>query len=270
MEKTSTHDDDYVDIVLGYHHVLLFSLVFGVLIFGTGYFVGFHRARSDQDRSSAVSRNTRDTSQSAATPAASPGLIPQIVTEPFAATDVVQDMEKVSTASVAQTTDGEPETAAAVTEPAPTAAPEAASSVAASPAQDGTAQGRTPQGQTAPPVSPGTKPAAVPAVEVQRAEPSQPVGNQSRASTPASPPRPSSSPAAGGNIYLQVSTFGTRQDAEQLINDLAAEGFRAVIDGTLAAGKHTVLVGPFVDLRAASGQAKELRETNREAFPVRR
>lgn len=268
MEK-STRDGEYIDIVLGYHHVLLFSLVFGVLIFGTGYFVGFRQARTDHDTQSAASTGTRVASRVAGTPTASPGLIPQIVAEPFVPDDVVKDMKKMSTASltVGRTTDGEPVSSSiAAAELASAASPEAASPEAGAP---------TPS-TTSPLPTSEAKPAVSSPVEVKKSEPvstdtSSGPSASSVVSSLALPKKPAPpSNAAGGDIYLQVSAFGAQQEAEKLLDDLAAEGFRALIDGSLVEGKHTVLVGPFADFQDAAGQAKELREHNREAFPIRR
>jgi len=260
VERTATHDTEYVDIVLGYHHILLFSVVFGVLIFGTGYFIGYYRARSDRpDRAASPTTSPAPSAPAAERP---PLELPAMLTEPPAPTagDVVKEMEALSTGALAPAANGNANPTAASPspqEPAPSAL---------SP----TPQAASPETAPAPPPAPpSTRPAATPTSEAPRSERQPPAtGNESQ---PAAKPQAAAKPAnARGNIYLQVSSFRAQQEAEQLINDLAAEGFRALIDGRLMEGRHTVLVGPFSDFESAVGQAKVLKQRNREAFPIRR
>jgi cell division protein FtsN len=213
------NDGEYTEVVIGMSHVLLFSLIVGVLIFGSGYLVGFQSAQSDLQSTLPASAREKPAATSAnqSTPQA-PVVIPEVVVDPLVPTDVVEDLERLSTASL---TAGRP---------------------------DERDSGPGPDAVTA------TAPVSSP-----------------EASSITRPSRPQPRPTAGGEaIYLEVSTLGAKQDAERLANNLAAEGFRAVVDGALVANKHTVLVGPFRDLDFAATQAKELREHNVEAFPVRR
>jgi cell division protein FtsN len=262
VERTATHDTEYVDIVLGYHHVLLFSMVFGVLIFGTGYFIGYYRARSDRADRAASTTSPAPSSPAAGLPAVQ---IPAMLTQPPppAAGDVVKEMEALSTGALAPAANANANPRAA----SPT--PQESATAAPPPTPERPSQ----ETMTAPPPTPpGARPAAPPAAEAPKRE-VQPPANGKGSQPAAKPvPRAAAKPpnAAGGNIYLQVSSFGAQQEAEQLINDLAAEGFRALIDGQLVEGKHTVLVGPFSDFESAVGQAKELKQHNREAFPIRR
>ena len=257
MERTATHDAEYVDIVLGYHHILLFSVIFGLLIFGTGFFIGYYRARSDEaDR--AASATTTSPPASSTSSELPPVQIPAMLTQPPSpeSGDVVKDMEGVSTGALAPVVTPEGDAAATAQQSAPAAAPPAPSREAAT---------------APPPAPPSAQPAAAPTAEPPQAERQPPAnGNGSQPATKPEP-RAAASPAnASGNIYLQVSSFDAAREAEQLINDLATEGFRALIDGQLVEGRHTVLVGPFSDFKSAAGRAKELKERNREAFPVRR
>lgn len=264
MERTATHDTEYVDIVLGYHHILLFSVVFGLLIFGSGYFMGYYRARSDgADRggAAAAAAGTQPSSLAAPLPQVQ---IPAMLTQPAvpAAGDVVKEMERLSTGELATE-------APLNSDPAAPSAPPRESAPAAIPPS---VEAPSPEATTAPrAVAPIEKPAAAPAAGAPKNE-RQPPSN-GKATQPAAPPVPRAAAEprnAHGNIYLQVSTFSAQQEAEQLINDLASEGFRALIDGQLVEGRHTVLVGPFSDFKSAVGQAKVLKEHNREAFPIRR
>ncbi|MEX2299478.1 MAG: SPOR domain-containing protein [Bryobacterales bacterium] len=232
MDRSATHDTEYVDIVLGYRHILLFSLVFGVLIFSTGYFAGYQRGQSVE----AASAATR-TPQQASPPAPLPAVkVPAMLTEPPPAEsgDMVKEMEDLTQESL---------TPGAVAEPSETAAP-----------------------STSQPDAEAAAPAAEPREEEKPAapvkEPEKPKKLAPQAKT--SPPHQS------GAVYLQVSSFSAPQEAEKLIDDLAAEGFRALIDGQLIGGKHTVLVGPFPDFKTAADRAKDLRQQRREAFPIRR
>ncbi len=267
MERTATHETEYVDIVLGYHHILVFSLVFGVLIFGTGFFIGYYRARSDHaDRAAVQSTTTPQSSSAAPAGELPPVQMPAVLTQPQTqpAGDVVQEMEK------------------ATSELAPNGAAPTGTGTPAPPAADSTAASEAAATQAAvtaavPAAEPPSVPAPAPAPAKPAAAPppvshSEPAAN-GQASAPAAKPAPraDAKPAnAGGNVYLQVSTFDAQQEAEKLTNELAAEGFRALIDGELVEGRHTVLVGPFSDFKSAVGKAKELKEHNREAFPIRR
>jgi cell division protein FtsN len=263
VERTATHDTEYVDIVLGYHHILLFSLVFGVLIFGTGYFVGYYRARSDRAALPATNPSA-NAPASASSPARGlpPVQLPAMLTDSQApaAGDVVKDMEAVSTSTLAPAQNG-------------AASPAAAAPATQAPASAAAAATETlkPEQATAPPPAPSnTKPATAPAAETPNSE-RQPANG--KGSQPAAKPTPRAGVTprnASGNIYLQVSSFSGQKDAEKLINDLAAEGFRALIDRQLVEGRHTVLVGPFPDFKSAADKAKVLKQRNREAFPIRR
>lgn len=250
MERSATHDTEYVDIVLGYRHILLFSLVFGALIFGTGYFAGYNRGQSAES-ARAASGPTATPNRPQTTPPTSlpPVQVPAMLTEPLVPEtgDVVKEMEELNRESLAPGTQPASEPAVA----APAASREAAEEAAAPAAK--------PREEEKP------APAAPPA--------EKPVEKPEQKSVPQAKAAPTTRPGkqqASGNVYLQVSSFGAQQEAEKLIDDLAAQGFRALIDGQLIGGKHTVLVGPFEDFKTAVGRAKELRRTNREAFPIRR
>lgn len=233
MERSATHDTEYVDIVLGYRHILLFSLVFGVLIFSTGYFAGYQRGQSVEAASAATSPAAAQ--QQAPPPAPLPAVkVPAMLTEPLPneSGDVVKEMEDLTQESLNPGAEAEPS--------------ETADSPAAQPEAEAAA------------------PAAKPREEEQPAAPSREKTKKLAPQAKASPPHQS------GAVYLQVSSFSASQDAERLIDDLAAEGFRALIDGQLIGGKHTVLVGPFPDFKTAADRAKDLRRQRREAFPIRR
>ena len=264
MERTATHETEYVDIVLGYHHILLFSLVFGVLIFGTGFFIGYYRARSDHADRAAAGATTSPQPSSAPAPAAElpPIQMPAILSQPATppAGDVVKEMEDVSTQTLApEGVRPESPTASATT---PAASPAAAAPPTETP---------EPEPAKAAAEASSVKPAAAPKPATPKSERQTPANGKAAPPAEKPAPRADAKPAnARGNIYLQVSSFNAQQEAEKLTNELAAEGFRAMIDGELIEGRHTVLVGPFSDFKTAVGQAKELKEHNREAFPVRR
>jgi cell division septation protein DedD len=259
VERTATHETEYVDIVLGYHHILLFSLVFGVLIFGTGFFLGYYRARSDHaDRAAAGATTSPEPRSSPAAASDLPPIqMPAVLTQPETppAGDVVKEMEDVSTQTLAPEGTMPPEApaAAAAQESTPAAVPPPSEPPAQEAAQ-------------APAATSKAKPAAT--------QSEQPAPANGKAAQPAEKPAPRAAAVkpsnARGSVYLQVSSFEAQREAEQLTNELAAEGFRAMIDGDLVEGRHTVLVGPFADFKSAVGQAKELKEHNREAFPIRR
>jgi cell division septation protein DedD len=174
--------------------------------------------------------------------------------------DVVKDMETVSTGGLTPPKNaaaGPTADAAATQDTAPAAAPQPAGT----PKQENA---------TAPPPAASTKPAAPSATETPKSE-REPGNSKSPQPASKSAPRAAVTPRnASGNIYLQVSSFGGQKEAEKLINDLAAEGFRALIDRQLVEGRHTVLVGPYPDFKTAADKAKVLKERNREAFPIRR
>jgi cell division protein FtsN len=221
--------------------------------------MGYYRARSDRpDKggSTAAAATAQPGSPAAPLPQVQ---IPAMLTQPAAPQvgDVVKEMEQLSTGALG--TQASPNS-----DPAAATATELESAAGAIPPSV-----ETPAPEAAAAPAPSAKPAAAPeAPKTERQPPSNP-----KATQPAAPPVPRAAAEprnARGNIYLQVSTFSAPQEAERLINDLAAEGFRAMIDGQLVAGRHTVLVGPFSDFKSAVGQAKVLKEHNREAFPIRR
>ncbi len=232
MERSATHDTEYVDIVLGYRHILLFSLVFGAVIFGTGYFAGYQRGQNTEAARANVARPAQNPPQATPPAPLPPVRVPAMLTEPQPPEngDVLKEMEELSQESLAPK-DSSPEPAAPPT--------------AAEPTREPAPGAEKPRAQEAPPAAPS-------------------------AGKPAPEPRASSKPTNRPGVYLQVSSFEAEQDADKLIDELAAEGFRALVDGQLIGGKHTVLVGPFEDFKTAVGRAKELRSKNREAFPIRR
>jgi cell division protein FtsN len=235
VERSATHDTEYVDIVLGYRHILLFSLVFGVLIFSTGYFAGYQRGQS-VEAASAVTSPAATQQQASPPPPLPPVNVPAMLTEPPPTEngDVVKEMEDLTQESL---------TPGAVAEPSETAVP---------PTSQPDAETAAPEAQPREAEKPTDRP-KVPEKQKKLAPQAK-----------ASPPQQS------GAVYLQVSSFSAPQEAEKLIDDLAAEGFRALIDGQLIGGKHTVLVGPFPDFKTAADRAKDLRRQRREAFPIRR
>lgn len=242
MERSATQDTEYVDIVLGYRHILVFSLVFGALIFSTGYFAGYHRAQSAEAASAAPAAPTQISPQASPPAPLPPVQVPAMLTEPLNTEtgDVLKEMEELSQESLAPGKGSAPETTESATPSTPAAE------------------------DAAPTIDPRAETPARTAPAEKQEEPKKP-GPQARAEPVDR--KPANRP---GNVYLQVSSFAAPQDAEKLIDDLAAEGFRALIDGQLIGGKHTVLVGPFNDFKAAAGRAKELKLRNREAFPIRR
>jgi cell division protein FtsN len=256
VERTVTHNTEYVDIVLGYHHVLLFGLLFGVLMFSAGYFIGSYRTQSDgADRTISTATSPKPSSSAAELPAMQ---VPASGTErsPSEVGDVAKDMATLSTGVLAPAPNGDARptaTSSTLQDSVPAAPP--LTTEAASPETT-----RTP-----PPNPPSAKATAASAAEAPKSEP-QPRARVNQPKLRAAP-----TPAnAGGHIYLQVSSFRARQEAEQLINDLAAEGMRATIDGQIVEGRHVVLVGPFADFQSAVGSAKALKQHNFEAFPIRR
>jgi cell division protein FtsN len=207
-----------------------------VLIFSTGYFAGYQRGQSVEAASATTSPAA--TQPQAPQPAPLPAVkVPAMLNEPLPneSGDVVKEMEELTQESLKPGAGAEP----SGTADSPPARPEAeAAAPAAKPRED-------------------EQPAAAPSSEPEKTKKLAPQAK-------ASPPHQS------GAVYLQVSSFSASRDAEKLIDDLAAEGFRALIDGQLIGGKHTVLVGPFPDYKSAADGAKDLRRQRREAFPIRR
>lgn len=256
MERTATNDNEYVDIVLGYHHLLLFSLVFGLLIFAAGYFVGYYRSESGRtiqaDAASATTASATTTRQQSP-PLTNAPQVPVVFNESLAPAgdpdDVVKEMEEVSREGLL---------------PSPAVAPEADSSPAAQPEQS-EPDSEEPSLESASSAPPAEAPEPVeksqPKPAAKRTEPDEVrVANLSREQVGRSV----------NNIYLQVSAFGMQIDAQQLVNDLSVDGYRARVDRELVAGKHTVLVGPYSSFKTALGEAKKLKADNHDAFPIRR
>jgi SPOR domain len=262
VAKTATHDTEYVDIVLGYHHIFLLSLIFGVLMFGTGYFLGSYRTQNDR---------AGRTASAAVSPALSLTADARAAELPAAqapSTGIAGNPAPVPAANgnARPTATGfrpEEEIPAAPRLTAAAAAPETSTARVLNP--------------------PPARAAATPAADDPDSE------RQSRA-MPAHPNAGANDTQAAENyfrddlyqrfrnpqtqdsfkIYLRISSIRAQQEAEALIKELAAEGIRALIEGESLEGRHMVLVGPFGDFQSAESLAKELKKQDLDAFPIRR
>jgi hypothetical protein len=72
LERTASPPKEYVDIIIGYHHILLFAVAFGTLVFGTGYFIGYNRAGGQAD----VATAERKGAPSGSITGVSPNVVP--------------------------------------------------------------------------------------------------------------------------------------------------------------------------------------------------
>jgi cell division protein FtsN len=69
---------------------------------------------------------------------------------------------------------------------------------------------------------------------------------------------------------LRIASIREPRTAERLIQDLAAGGVRAVVEGQSVEGRYMVLIGPFSDYQSAENMAKVLKQRHLDAFPIRR
>ena len=263
METTATHDTEYVDIVVGYQHILLLGLLFGVLMFSTGYFIGSYRTQSDRaDRAASTAMSPASGPRAAQLPAVQ--VPPTGIERPASEVgEIAENVARLSPGALAPVANGNA---------SPTAT-SAAPQEAAHAARPLTTRAALPETTTAPLLNPQSAKAAATSAVPMPANPNP--GGTAAAATEnyfwddlyqryRNPQTQDSF-----KIYLRMS-FRAQQEAETLIHDLAAEGFPAVIEGQSVEGRQMVLIGPFADYQSATSLAKVLKQRNLEAFPIRR
>ena len=121
-------------------------------------------------------------------------------------------------------------------------------------------KGAAAKGATPPPTPPDAPPEQSP-----KPTPTSTPTTTPAASAPATakaPPTPTPTPpAARGAIYLQVSAFGSRANADRQVSQLKPKGITAFVIEVPGPGpRYKVRVGPFADLPAAEVMRGRLRK----------
>jgi DedD protein len=100
-------------------------------------------------------------------------------------------------------------------------------------------------------------PAAIPAAPA-RAEPARPAASQT-------PP-----PAAKGSFVVQLGSFGSRDNADRLVRDMSAKGFKAFVAPIRSGGRdlYRVRVGPTPDRASAEALAADLKRVGQSGSIV--
>jgi DedD protein len=145
------------------------------------------------------------------------------------------------------------------------------------------ADNRAQPGEAAAPAAPVATEPAAPDTAAARAEPqkppvpSQPVPTQSAPTQPAPTqsavtPAPTQAPLAAGrgSFVVQLGTFGSRENADNLVRDMSAKGFAAFISPYAKEGHelYRVRVGPTRDRAAAEALAAQLRRVGQPSSIV--
>jgi len=125
---------------------------------------------------------------------------------------------------------------------------------------------------TAPPTPPDAPPE--PAAKPTPTPTSTPAASASAPAKPTPTPasaKPTPAPAtAKGSIYVQVDSFGSRDNANRQVGQLKAKGITAVIVEALGPGpRYKVRVGPYADLPAAEAMRARLRKEGFDPSVIR-
>ena len=126
--------------------------------------------------------------------------------------------------------------------PGEAAAPPAEPAVATNPAQP-------PNNLASAPAAPAPAPAATPRADAPRA-------------APVNPPR--------GSFVVQLGSFGSRDNADRLVRDMSAKGFKAFVAPIKSGGRelYRVRVGPTRDRASAEALAADLKRAGQSGSIV--
>ncbi len=196
-------------------------------------------------------------------------LVPELLTGPKSSTaPAAPPEEEQGLRSYTIEIDGESETSSPpqVAQPvpvAPTPAPD--NDDVAAPLVADSAPARQPEQRAAP--------ADVPAPNASSAP------RQTPAATPAAPARAESTrpapsqtppPAAKGSFVVQLGSFGSRDNADRLVRDMSAKGFKAFVAPIRSGGRdlYRVRVGPTPDRASAEALAADLKQAGQSGSIV--
>lgn len=122
------------------------------------------------------------------------------------------------------------------------------------------------------PEVPTTEPAAAAAV------PEAPVASTPPPSASSAPPAAAQSPtaraapaqAAAGSFVVQLGSFGSRDNADRLVRDMSAKGFKAFVAPITSGGRelYRVRVGPTHDRASAEALAADLKRVGQSGSIV--
>jgi DedD protein len=207
-------------------------------------------------------------------------LVPELLTGPKSASEPVAPAEEEGLRSYTIDIDGKTPAAPSATNPVPAtvAKPADSGASAAAPTQ-------SPAPVPAPPVaeaSPDTTPAPTPESGARVADSSQSAAPASPSAPQASTPVPSAvtkpvvpaqsapSPAPRGSFVVQLGSFGSRDNADRLVRDMSAKGFKAFVAPIKSSGRelYRVRVGPTRDRASAEALAADLKRAGQSGSIV--
>ncbi len=206
-------------------------------------------------------------------------LVPELLTGPKSASAPVAPAEEEGLRSYTIDIDGKTPAATPATNPVPAtvAKPDDSGASAAAPTQ--------PAPVPAPRVaeaSPDTTP--VPTAESgaraadssQSTAPASPSAPQASTSVPSAVTKPvvpaqsAPSPAPRGSFVVQLGSFGSRDNADRLVRDMSAKGFKAFVAPIKSGGRelYRVRVGPTRDRASAEALAADLKRAGQSGSIV--
>jgi DedD protein len=154
------------------------------------------------------------------------------------------------------------------TQPAPAAPITPADSDEAAPSESETAPTVRPEPRTAAAEAPQREVTPAP-----QAAPAPTPTTPAATAHPASPqpaPKQAATPPAKGSFVVQLGSFGSRDNADRLVRDMSAKGFKAFVAPIKSGGRdlYRVRVGPTPDRASAEALAADLKRVGQSGSIV--
>jgi DedD protein len=122
--------------------------------------------------------------------------------------------------------------------------------------------------EPAPEARPAQRAAA--AVEAPQSAPAPTPVTPARSSPPRPAPAQAAPPAPKGSFVVQLGSFGSRDNADRLVRDMSAKGFKAFVAPIRSGGRdlYRVRVGPTPDRASAEALAADLKRVGQSGSIV--
>jgi DedD protein len=190
-------------------------------------------------------------------------LVPELLTGPKPANSPAAPAEEEGLRSYTIDIDGKSPPGSLATSPAQT-------SPAAAPAASGASP--SPPAPNAPSnaAAQGTAPAEPRAATPEPPRSAPPVAANAPAPTPAAPPQAVPAQVPRGSFVVQLGSFGSRDNADRLVRDMTAKGFKAFVAPIRSGGRelYRVRVGPTRDRASAEALAADLKRAGQSGSIV--